>query len=544
MSLRCSGIKPVVCLLIFWGVIAANAVTSTNLSNGRRVLLQRGLQIQSLAFIDNTVAPTNYDLWASANFTAFNSWNDENSEKNLGWTMPWARWIKTDGSNPLTGNETNKHTAELVSLQYGDELNQDTSPGTAGTIDADTLNAMAAAYASWRSACGTNFLAYSNFGANNATKTMTPAGLASYIQATQPDMLMFDAYPHQYVTFNTWYAEMAKYRLAGLAGIDGTGQQPLPYAQYLDLYRTSYSASVPDEAFVRLQEFASWAFGYTFVTAFVYNKPHDSTVYPVLFSSDGDGSPTELLTQVTEANRQSLNLGPALVRLTSSDVRMLPGTGNSLPSGISTWSRGAGGNNYIVSITPVTQPSGSTSSSYSDIIVGYFEPLLSETSDYLFAEGTHFMIVNGARTGTADGQAQWYHVVFDFGSSGFDSLQRLSRDTGQVEVVPLTHISGSQYSLDLNLEGGTGDLFRFWSSQPATVVRQCYFDGVGNVVICGTNFVGLAGASYSVLCSPSVAPGASWTTNATGVFGTGGIFSNSISTGELGSQEFFQIVTP
>lgn len=543
MSLRRFGANGLVLSVIFWMAVASHAGTSTHLSNGRRVLLQRGLQIQSLAFITNTVAPTNFALWSGANFTAFNSWNDQNSEKNLGWTMPWSRWIKTDGSNPLTGNETNKHAAELVSLQYGDELNQDTSPGTAGTIDAGTLSAMAAAYASWRAACGTNFLAYSNFGANNATKSMTPAGLASYMQATQPDMLMFDAYPHQYIGFNTWYNEMAKYRLAGLAGIDGTGQQPVAYAQYLDLYRTSYSDSVPNEAFVRLQEFASWAFGYTFVTAFVYNKPHDSTVYPVLFSSDGDGSPTDVLTQLTEANRQSLNLGPALVRLTSSDVRMIPGTGNPLPSGLTAWGRGAGGNNYIVSITPVTGPGGSTSGSYSDIIVGYFEPLLSDNSDYLFAEGTHFMIVNGARTGTAASAAQWYHLVFDFGSSGFDSLQRLSRDTGQVELVPLTHISGSQYSLDLNLEGGTGDLFRFWSSAPATAVQQCSLDGVGDVVITGTNFVGLAGGTYSVLSSSSVT-GSDWSTNTTGVFGANGSFSNSIPVAGMGSQQFFRIVTP
>ena len=40
--------------------------------------------------------------------------------------------IVTDGSNPLTSNEKNQHLGEMVSLQYGDELNQD---GT-GTIDA------------------------------------------------------------------------------------------------------------------------------------------------------------------------------------------------------------------------------------------------------------------------------------------------------------------------------------------------------------------------------------------------------------------------
>lgn len=67
---------------------------------------------------------TDYSLWASGNFTTFNSWNDDNAEKKLGWTMAWSRWIKTDGSNPLTNNEKTQHLSELVSLQYGDELNQ------------------------------------------------------------------------------------------------------------------------------------------------------------------------------------------------------------------------------------------------------------------------------------------------------------------------------------------------------------------------------------------------------------------------------------
>src|SRR5207248_8895679 len=144
----------------------------------------------------------------------------------------------------------------------------------------------------------------------NASKSLTPAALASYMAAANPDMLMFDAYPRQYITLNTWYSEMAKYRAAGLAGIDGTGAKPIPYAQYLDLYRTSYAASVPDESFVRLQEFSSWAFGYTFVTAFIYNKTNNSTVFPTLFSSDGDSQTTTVYNQVAEANRQSKNLGP------------------------------------------------------------------------------------------------------------------------------------------------------------------------------------------------------------------------------------------
>ena len=73
------------------------------------------------------------------------------------------------------------------------------------------------------------------------------------------------------------------------------------------------------------------------------------------------------------------------------------------------------------------------------------------------------MIVNGLSdaTGSAADCRQQIHLAFDFGTSGINSLLRLSRDTGQVEEVALVHGSGSQYSLDLNLDGGTGDLFKF-----------------------------------------------------------------------------------
>ncbi len=443
------------------GAPVATAAAATQLSNGRQVLLERGLQIQSLGFVDSTpLAPASYSTWAGAHFTTFGSWYDTNSEKKLGWTMPWSRWMRTDGTNPLTNNETTQHLPEMVSLQYGDELNQDTT----GALDATTTNTIASTFASWHAQYGSDFLACTNFGANNASKSLTPAALANFQQIANPDMLMFDAYPRQYVTMAAWYTETAKYRAAGLAGNDGTGTKPIPYGQYLDLYRTSYGASQPSESFVRLQEFASWAFGYTFVTAFVYNKPNNTGVYPTLFSSDGDGSPTPVYDQVAEANRQSLNLGPALVRLTSSDVRMIPGSGKTIPSGIATWSVGAGGSDFITSVTPVTSPGGGASASYSDILIGYFEPLQADNSDFPFADGTHFMLVNGSTSGSAASGAQWYHLTFDFGSSGFDSLQLLSRDTGLIESLPLAHLSGSQYALDWNLEGGTGDLFRFWNS--------------------------------------------------------------------------------
>src|SRR6185503_7246998 len=43
---------------------------------------------------------------------------------------------------------------------------------------------------------------------------------------------------------NNWYSTMQTYRTTALAGY-GTG--PIPYGQFLDLYRTSYSGATPSE---------------------------------------------------------------------------------------------------------------------------------------------------------------------------------------------------------------------------------------------------------------------------------------------------------
>ena len=55
---------------------------------------------------------------------------------------------------------------------------------------------------------------------------------------------------------------------------------------------------------------------------------------------------------------------------------------------------------------------------------------------------------------------------FDFTGSNITSLKRLRRSDGQVELVPLTHLSGNQYELTFDLEGGTGDLFKYNDGTP------------------------------------------------------------------------------
>ena len=474
-----------------------DAVGDYTLSRGRRILLNRGLQIQSLVMPQQgpeipTPGMTDIDLWLQANFTTINfwqSWNYYNQQlmADLPTGTPWSR---TSAQYPYLYENELPRLDNFVNFQYKDE-----QPQTQEVLDEEK-----ALFADWKSMYP-NAISHTNFSYHQ----LDAAGLASFMSYTEPDMIMFDFYPSFYFSTppdpasrETWYSTMQLYRTAGLAGIDGTGAAPIPYAQFLANFRSSFTANLPSESFVRLQQNASWAFGYTFTTAFIYNHwvlGADTT--PVMFDSSGDSEPNTVFDYVSETNRQSQNLGPALVRLVSTGIFMIPGSSRSLSgTGLSEWSAHAGTTtgytDYLTSITPTVSQGGATDSTYDDILVGYLGPLLANNSDATFADGLHFMIVNGAAgsvgTGTqagslASASAQWYHLMFDFTGSDFDSLVRLSRDTGEVELVPLTYMSGYQYFLDLNLPGGTGDLFAFWnSSDPLPTISgpPPFLDGDAN----------------------------------------------------------------
>jgi len=76
--------------------------------------------------------------------------------------------------------------------------------------------------------------------------------------------------------------------------------------------------------------------------------------------------------------------------------------------------------------------------------------------------------VNGLTdpSGSAAGCRQQIRLYFNFGTSGITSLQRMRRSDGQVETVNLVSDGGSLYHLDLQLDGGTGDLFKYNTGAP------------------------------------------------------------------------------
>ena len=498
LSIQYSDAKGVGSTLNGFQLVGDNFITVPEFgepSRGRQIILDRGLQIQALNSLRGYSGPLDIDRWLGSNFTTINFFYDPNVHQTELARLPAGTlWGRADQSKAWYAGEA-PYADNLVSVQYYDEI----SP-----FDPGMMADMTDAFATWRG-LAPNALAHTNFWGGQ----LSASQLNTFMVTARPDMLMFDHYPGYHATRESWYAEMQKYRTIATLGYDGTGRQPIPYGQWLQTFRTSYSEPLPSETFLRRQQFASWAFGFTFLGAFVYSDgcwPYPpleaSEVIPVMFKSPGDTEPiTPMFDYVAETNRQSRNLGPALIRMVSTDVRMILGKSggatNPSISGISTWTQGgqntAGYTDYITDIVPLGQDLLNPDyNNFSDTIVGYFRPLLADNTVYTFVDGLCFMIVNGAgnesgldipvdgngdpdpaimAAGTAEALGEWYHVAFDFADSNIDSLVRLSRDTGEVELVPLIHYADSQYYFNLYLPGGTGDLFAFWdsSTMPLTV---------------------------------------------------------------------------
>lgn len=426
------------------------------MSRGHRILLDRGLQIQAQVFWQPT-GTIDLEQWDRSGFTTLNwQWIPNNP---LSAGRPWGRWATS------TRDLFNHYRVSMVSFQLLDEQDLN-DPG----IRADTATWFRIARQAYP-----NTLLFTN----QAGDRVSRANMRAYLRESRPDMLMFDRYPFQQ---HDWggkkpqagsptelYSMMAEFRALALGGHDGSRGQPIPYGMYLQTFTMDGERwRVPSESEIRLSQFAAWTFGYTFVSAFVYTQDEaDSPIRSVFFDGPGDTNPTARFIQIAESNRQSLNLAPALVRLISTGIEVVPGRNsrmlgfaNPVPTGVGYWK--PGGLPYAISITAANlgRRNGGLPG---DVLVGTFKPLHESFDGPVATNEPYFMITNGLSDADFGSTAttQRIRVDFDFASFGITRLLRLNRDTGQVEPVPLEHLRDNRYRLTLDLPGGTGDLFKF-----------------------------------------------------------------------------------
>lgn len=473
-------------ILLLAGVVQADPLD--DLDRGHRLLIERGLQLQALIL---DTGPLDMSTWADSNFTTANLWAVPNMVT-LGAApgIPWSRWygghdVPTDVDVPV---DEQPYLNNLVSVQLGDEQDLNDPTSLQRTIDAFNF---------WRANYpGTMHML------SQQLKNM--ASVIPHIDEIQPDMISGGSYRQNNQEIflgepirrggspQKMYKEMLSLRSVCLNGHAGSGGKPIPYGIFTQLFYQSGDsdyATIVSESQMRLQLMAAWALGCTWTCGFIYNNipmeggPHASDLLPVIFGEGGDWyAPTDRFDIIRQLNFESLNLGPALVRLVSTDVRMVSGQYRNpycfLPSGVApctetiplaagmtAWAPGA--DPYITSITQ-TNLGTKNDGLPGDVLVGYLKPLHEDFDGPSYSNQQYFYIVNSMAfaDATSDETRQRIVVEFNFGNSGISSLQRFSRFTGNVETVPLQPIGTHRYRLTLDYGGGEGDLYKFNTGAP------------------------------------------------------------------------------
>jgi autotransporter-associated beta strand protein len=461
----------------------------TTIDKGHNLLLNSGLQIWGLN-TDSFQYTFNYNNLTAANMDAVQWSYGQSNPGALTTGQRWGKWVQPDPgqsnytspANSLNSTEI-AHKSDLVSIQVGDEQQS----------DLENVNGYTKAWFDAAHSGGhfTDKLMYIN-----STFWNNTSNFINFIGAANPDAISFDAYP-----FGTtgvypynWLGKAQFYRRVSLGSyIGATGTSPRPYGLYLQTYHGGDGARDPGDLEMRWQQFTAWTLGYTFVDCFTAGGGNTS-----LFVAGNGNSPNQPnYNNFKESARQSKNLGPALVRLISYGYgpniilgKDATGAINPIPADWPTFNKtnAPPSQQYLTGIT--AQNLGTKNGGQpGDVYVGWFNPLHTSFGDP--AGTAYFMVTNALGAYLQDASltpadcTQRLTMDFDMGWTTTNSLQRLNRNTGVVDTIPLTLVSGTQYRLsNYDLEGGTGDLFKYNDGSPFVGVQPVtptvYWDGDGN----------------------------------------------------------------
>jgi hypothetical protein len=443
-----------------------------NLDKGHRILIERGLQIQAQSFYQpGDLGLASYDFdpapYLAANFTGIN-WHYRPVNTSFASAypaFPWGRWTTMEDNVTNLSPAEQPYAGSFVSFQFGDEQSLD-DPG------------FRAACAAWFNATRANFpntILYTNQLAFNAT----PANVATYMSESQPDMLLMDSYRWKVGnTEGTWhlFSDMQRYRKFALLGNDFTGTRPIPYGVITQTFHGENLWRDPSESELRFNHFAAWAMGYKFTSAFTYNYGTSS-----LFAPGYDtNNPTATYGQLKEVNRQGRNLGPALVRLLSKDVLFVPGqhkdgSGNtvnnavpidmlSYPSGFNT----AVKDPWIRGVQSIANLGTKNDGLDGDFLLSWFQVLDESLDGPNFTGEWYFAVTNSLVDPTGSAVDTRQTIQINFANTVPTQVQRLDRNTGQLELINLEVIpgTGGRRRLVVELDGGTADLFKFNTGAP------------------------------------------------------------------------------
>lgn len=472
-----------VCAALLTGAPAARA----ELSKGHRILIQRGLQTQGMATEDDVFHLATYQ---NANYSTINwLWESNVTHHGTAPGYPWVRWVGDENQMPgavgAPATET-PYLSQLVSLQLGDEWHLN-DPG----VRDRAVNWFKAIRSQWP-----NTILYMNsYGGQ-----VNDAALGDFISRAQPDMLSFDTYPfkNDYTTHQpsapafgsptSWYGELRRYRVYALNARIPLAIYRQTFHSIQDYDQTEYRNPSPSEQ--NLNTFGALAFGATTLIDFTYNTGASS-----LFTNPGgDSNPTAAYNIQADLNRRARNLGKSLVHLVG--INNQPNGG--LPTTDIMFVRGRTGPNNTdrtpVPIGFVADPEAPNSYTDwvfqrndphltgwaitnlsstknvglpGDVIISWLKPLDSSFDNPSKAADQLYLLVVNAFTGPEGSAADYrQRIRLNFLNSVGASMQRLNSDTGEVEIVPLVPLGSAHQQLDIQLDGGMGQLFKFNTGDP------------------------------------------------------------------------------
>ena len=315
--------------------------------------------------------------------------------------------------------------------------------------------------------------------------------LDDFVSIIKPDVLHADSYPFELtsgtpphtpeeILENSYYLHLKAIRSTAL-------DANIPYWMFIQSFEGG-GRLLPSESDLRMQIFSTLTYGFTGISYFRYTPEIRSAEEKYSALLDPNYVPNYLYYAAQDLNPEVINVGQSLRLLESTDIGYVVGQhlngspiDNNLPQGTVAWT--SADDPYITDINATNL--GSTNDGLAgDVLVGYFTllPELEDLDGSGYEDEIYFMITNLLRdsNSTAAQTQQQIRIDFDFGASGITGLQRLSRDTGLPEDVSLVSDGGSTYHLDLTLDGGTGDLFKF-NTGATFVYKYCDYYLTGDM---------------------------------------------------------------
>lgn len=457
-------------------------------SRAHQLSVSHGLQIQGVTTRDDVF---HLDTFLSANYTAVLwGWDSNTNLHGPAPGVPWARWIRNESEMPpRPGYNEEPYMSRLVSIQLGDEYNLNDPTQRQATID--WLNSAKALFPSVMTVV------------NNYGSQLSNAALDDLLNRGRPDVISFDTYPYVQGAQPwggsplNWYADMERYRQFAAA-------YNVPLGQYRQTFHDNYWRD-PSPSEFRLNTFAALAFNVKYLADFTYNTGNSA----FFIKPGGDSNPTPLYQDLITVNRHARNLGKALVALKPIDdapgaahttsIMIIRGKHkdaagnvvfNDFPgySGLAIDPDAAGnytdwvfGRNDPYLSGPFNDP-GTVNQGFlndglrGDVILSWFKLIDESLDGDAFNDERYLMVTNGLADMNGDEEQTRQRIKLNFGSSSvkfpYTYLEKLDRETGQVVPVPLNRLTTNVWQLDMILDGGTSELFKFPTGAPFVIVPE------------------------------------------------------------------------